>query len=114
MSQKLLAFAVVLLAAAGAAAETNSVAVRDAWARATPGKAANGAVYLTLEAAVRDRLTGLATPVAKKAELHAMTMEGGVMKMRLLAGVDLPPGQAISLQPGAAHIMLVGDRKSVV
>ena len=37
-------------------------------------------------AATADRLTGVSTPVADKAELHEMTMQGGVMKMRALAG----------------------------
>ena len=37
-----------------------------------------------------------------------MTMAGGVMTMRPLAGIDLPAGQKIILKPGGAHIMLVG------
>jgi periplasmic copper chaperone A len=108
MSKTLLAFAALLLLAGGAAAQTGSVEVKNAWARATPGKAEDGAAYLTLESPTPDRLTGVSTPVAKKAELHAMTMEGGVMKMRPLAGIDLPAGQVVTLQPGAMHIMLFG------
>ena len=37
-----------------------------------------------------------------------MTMQGGVMKMRSLAAIDLPAGQAVVLKPGATHIMLMG------
>src|SRR5208282_3851749 len=107
MSKRLLAFVALLLIAGGAAAQTGSVEVTNAWARATPGKAANGAAYLTLVAPTPDRLTGASTPVAKKAELHTMTMEGGIMKMRPLAGIDLPAGQPVTLQPGAMHIMLL-------
>ena len=110
MYQRGLPFAVLLLAAAPlpSAAQSTPAEIIQAWARATPGKAENGAVYLTLEAPSGDRLTGLSTPVAKKAELHSMTMEGGIMKMRPLAGLDLPAGQTVTLKPGGAHIMLAG------
>ena len=113
MSKSLLAFAVSLLVAsalpwAPSAAQTTPVTVDNAWARATPGKAENGAAYLTLKAAAADRLTGVSTPVAGTAELHQMTMDGSVMRMRQIAGIDLPAGQPVTLKPGAVHIMLVG------
>lgn len=115
MSKNLGVFAACLLVASAAAAQGRAVEVTEAWARATPGNAANGAVYLTIASPTPDRLTGLATPVAKAAELHMMTMEGpmaggagGVMAMRPLAGLDLPAGEKIILKPGGAHIMLVG------
>ena len=114
MSKSLLAFAVSLLLAsvlpwAPSAAQSKAVEVDNAWARATPGKAETGAAYVTLKAtAGADRLIGATTPVAKKAELHTMTMEGGVMKMRPLTGIDLPAGQPVTLKPGAMHIMLLG------
>jgi copper(I)-binding protein len=50
----------------------------------------------------------LSTPVAKKAELHTMLMEGTVMKMRRLAGLDIPAGEAVTLKPGGDHVMLMG------
>ena len=86
----------------------SQIQVKDAWARATPGKAENGAAYLTIVSPMPDRLTGVSTPIAKQAELHTMSMEGGVMKMRPLAGVDLSPGEPATLKPGGAHIMLMG------
>jgi periplasmic copper chaperone A len=114
MSKKLFALATLLLLAGGAAAQTGLVEVKNAWARATPGKAETGAAYLTLESPTADRLTGVSTPVAKKAELHTMTMDGGIMKMRPLAGIDLPAGQPVTLQPGAMHIMLLGLTQPLV
>src|SRR5260370_989879 len=53
-------------------------------------------------------VTGRATPAANKAELHSMTREGSIMKMRPLAGIDLPAGRPVTLKPGAVHIMLLG------
>jgi periplasmic copper chaperone A len=112
MSLKLLAFAASLLLAGAAIAQTvappSQIEVKDAWARATPGKAENGAAYLTIVSPASDRLTGVSTPIAKQAELHNMTMDGGVMKMRPLADVDLPANQPVTLKPGGVHIMLMG------
>ena len=108
MSQRILVLVAFLLLAGGAAAQTGSVEVRDAWARATPGKADIGGVYLSLQSPVPDRLTGLSTPVASTAQLHTGAMEGGIMKMRPLPGLDLPAGEPVTLKPGAMHIMLLG------
>ncbi|HEX3953052.1 MAG TPA: copper chaperone PCu(A)C, partial [Stellaceae bacterium] len=89
MPRNLLALSVFLLFAGHAMAQTGPVEIKDAWARATPGGAANGAAYLTVQSTAADRLTGVSTPVAKKAELHIMTMDNGIMKMRQLDGIDL-------------------------
>jgi len=108
MSRTLALCSLLLLLAGAAAAQTGAVEIRDAWARATPNKAEIGAAYLTLQSPIPDRLTGVSTPVAELAQLHSTTMEGGVMKMRRLEGLDLPAGQSIRLEPGATHIMLLG------
>jgi copper(I)-binding protein len=96
------------LSSLGALAQTGDVQVKDIWARATPGGAPTAAVYATLQSAAGDRLTAASTPAAKEAELHTMTMEGGVMKMRPVEGIDLPAGQTVALKPGGYHIMLMG------
>ena len=96
------------LSAASAMAQGGDVAITDAWARATPGGAQTAAAYATLEAPAGDRLTGVSTPAAQKTDLHSMTMDGGVMKMRQVDGIDLPAGQAVTLKPGGYHIMLTG------
>jgi len=108
MSSKLLALAASLLIAGSAAAQTGQPDIKNAWARATPGRTENGAAYLTIVSPGPDRLTGVSTPQASKAELHNMTMQNGVMEMRPLAGIDLPAGQPVTLKPGGMHIMLVG------
>jgi copper(I)-binding protein len=108
MSKARFAFVAMLLLAGAASAQTGALEIKGAWARATPGKAETGVAYLTIESAHPDRLTAVSTPVAAKAELHEMTMQGGVMKMRSLGALDLPAGHPVALKPGAAHIMLVG------
>jgi hypothetical protein len=99
------------LAAGGVTAQTGQLEIEHAWARATPGKTTTGAAYLTIRSPTADRLVAASTPAAAKAELHSMEMSGMVMKMRPVAGVDLPAGQPVSLAPGGFHVMLIGLKK---
>ena len=108
MSIKILAFAACVAVASAALAQSTQLEVNNAWAGATPGKAENGAAYVTITSSTADRLVSASTPVAKKAELHTMSMQGMVMKMRPISGVDIPAGQPVSLKPGGEHIMLMG------
>lgn len=77
------------------------------FARATPGGARNGGVYLSVEnrGDQADRLIGVSTPVAR-AELHQMSVDAGVMRMRAVDGIDVKAGGRLVLQPGAYHVML--------
>jgi periplasmic copper chaperone A len=97
-----------LAAATGAVAQTGDPQITNAWARATPGAAQTAAAYVTVVSSAGDRLTGASTAVAQKAELHSMTMDGNVMKMRQVDGIDLPAGKTVTLKPGGYHIMLTG------
>ena len=108
MSFRFLAFAGVFAAASAVLAQTNQLEVSNAWARATPAKAENGAAYVTIVSPTPDRLLSASSPAAKKAELHTMEMAGMVMKMRPLPGLDIPAGQPVALKPGGEHIMLIG------
>jgi hypothetical protein len=108
MSIKILVFAAGLVVASAALAQPTQLEIGNAWAGATPGKAENGAAYVTIQSPTADRLVSASTPVAKKAELHTMSMQGMVMKMRPISGVDIPAGQPVSLKPGGEHIMLMG------
>lgn len=107
MRMALLAIGFVL-AAGSASAQTGPLQIQNAWARATPGGATIGAAYVTIRSPTADRLVAASTPVAGKAELHKMEMSGTVMKMRPVAGIDIPADRPVSLAPGGLHIMLIG------
>ena len=108
MPIKILAFAAGLVVASAALAQPAQLEVNNAWAGATPGKAENGVAFLTIQSPTADRLVSASSPVAKKAELHSMSMQGMVMKMRPITGLDIPAGQPVTLKPGGEHIMLMG------
>lgn len=80
------------------------------WARATIGQVKNGAAYVTLanHSDRPDTLISVASPVAKRVEIHSNIMEDGVMKMRRLEGIEVNPGEPAVLAPGGMHIMLMG------
>ena len=108
MAARHFGFVLCLMAAGGAAAQSGGLDVSGAWARATPPGAETGAVYLTINSPVADRLVAVSSPAAAKAAVHTMTMAGMVMKMRPLPALDIPAGKPVMLQPGGLHIMLEG------
>ena len=101
------AFMALIGLAQSAAAQTPPVQIDAAWARATvPGQKGTGA-FMTLTAGQSLRLVGVSSPVAGIAEIHEMKMEGDVMRMRAIAGLDLPAGKKVELRPGGYHLMLM-------
>jgi copper(I)-binding protein len=91
------------------AADTDGPTIDRAWARATPGAATTGAVYFQIESPVADRLIGVTSPVARKAELHTHVEENGLMLMREVeGGLPLPAGEKLELKSGGLlHVMLI-------
>lgn len=80
------------------------------FARATPPGAQSGGVYATIEnrGTSKDRLVRVASPAAASVELHSMTMDGNVMRMRAIDGLDIAPGAKVTLGSAGYHVMLVG------
>ncbi|MDG2520796.1 copper chaperone PCu(A)C [Caulobacter segnis] len=110
MNRMLLAAAALILAACGQSADAAppSVAVTNAWCRAAPAVAPAGGCYVSLKASSEDRLVAVETKAADRAEIHTMSVEGGVMRMReLKEGVALKAGQTTEFKPGGLHIMVI-------
>jgi len=105
------AFAFFLAFAAGAASA--QVAVTDPWVRATvPQQKVTGA-FMTLTASEPLRLVEARSALAGNVEVHEMSMEAGVMKMRAVPGVDLPAGKAVAFKPSGYHVMLFDLKKQI-
>ncbi len=103
----LLLAAAAIAAMAGTAAQAQAVDVRDAWIRTTvQGQKGTGA-FMKITAREGMTLVSASTPVAGVAEVHEMKMEGDVMRMRALPGLDLPAGKTVELKPGGYHVMLM-------
>ena len=109
----LLAAALALTAHAASAHEykAGSIEIKHPWARATPKGATVAGGYLKLinTGTAPDRLIGGSNANAEKFEIHKMSMDDGVMKMRPLAnGVEIKPGETVEFKPGSYHLMFVG------
>jgi copper(I)-binding protein len=86
------------------------------WSRAVPKGATVAAGYLTIKntGTEPDRLVSGSTPVAGKFEIHEMTMDKGVMRMRPVpAGIVIKPGETVELKPQSMHIMMMGLKQPI-
>lgn len=104
MSKTLIAALLAALATAPALAQTT---VTDAWVRGTVAQQKATGAFMQLKSASGGRLVQASSPAAGMVEIHEMAMDGNVMRMRPVTGVDLPAGQAVALQPGGLHVMLM-------
>ena len=114
-------FAILFTVAASAAQaheyEVGSLKIGHPWARATPKGAAVAGGYLkiTNTGTTSDRLTGGTAAFAGRFEIHEMSHEGGVMKMRELPkGLEIKPGETVELKPGSFHLMFMDLKQPLV
>jgi copper(I)-binding protein len=90
--------------------DVGSIHISQPWARATPKGAVSGAGYMTVtnKATMPDQLSCVSSDASAQCQIHSMTMEGGVMKMRPVeGGLEIKPGETVTLKPGDFHIMFV-------
>lgn len=123
MKTRIAALATVLALALGAGAaqahdyKLGSLHVIHPWTRATPKGAAVAGGYLkvTNNGSEPDRLIGGATPVAGRFQIHEMTMDNNIMKMREKEdGIVIPPGGTVELAPGGLHVMMLDLKQPLV
>ncbi|HEX2603999.1 MAG TPA: copper chaperone PCu(A)C [Oxalicibacterium sp.] len=111
-------FAVLLVAAATSAAahaQHDQIAVLDpSFARASLPGQNNSAAYLSLQnkSAVSDTLLSISSPAAKEIEIHTMTMQDNVMRMREVPHIELPAGTTLTMQPGKGYHLMLMELKS--
>ncbi|HMF26104.1 MAG TPA: copper chaperone PCu(A)C [Pseudolabrys sp.] len=91
-----------------------SLRISTPWVRATPSGAGVGGGYMTITntGGSSDRLVGGSSDISARFEIHQMSMDNGVMKMRPVEnGVEIKPGQTVEFSPGGFHVMFVGLKK---
>ena len=110
------AMAALVLPASAHDYTIGSLQIAHPWARATPKGATVGGGYMkiTNNGSAPDRLIGGSTPVAERFEVHEMSMDDGVMRMRMLKnGLEIKPGQTVELKPGSLHVMMVNLKQPI-
>lgn len=89
------------------------VTVKNAWVRATvPQQQATGA-FMQLASPKETTLISATSPLTPSVEVHEMTMQDNVMRMRQVPGVVVPAGKTVELAPGGYHIMLMNLKRPV-
>jgi copper(I)-binding protein len=97
----------IVLAALGAFGAQAQTTVKDPWVRGTvAGQKATG-MFAQITSASGGKLVSASSPLAGVVEVHEMVMDGNVMKMRAVTGLELPAGKAVELKPGGYHVMLM-------
>jgi copper(I)-binding protein len=89
--------------------KVDAVTISDAYTRATaPGQqVAGGFLKIQNKGNAPDQLISASSPAAGEVQLHEMSMEGNVMKMRQVKDIAVPAGGAVELKPGGLHLMFM-------
>lgn len=90
--------------------DVGSIHIAQPWSRATPKGAASGAGYMTITntGTAPDTVSCVSDDASAQCQIHSMTMEDGVMKMRPVeGGLEIKPGETVTLKPGGYHVMFV-------
>lgn len=101
----------VLIASSAAARAGDAVSIENAWVRPTAAGQDVGAAYMTLSSKQDVTLIRLASDATSSVEIHSMSMQNGVMKMRMLENLAIKAGKAYKLEPGGFHLMLFDLKK---
>jgi copper(I)-binding protein len=87
--------------------------VKDPWVRGTVVNQKATGMFAQITSAAGGKLVAASSPVAGVVEVHEMTMDGNVMKMRPVPALDLPAGKSVELKPGGYHVMLMDLKKEL-
>jgi copper(I)-binding protein len=92
-------------------AVAGEISVSDAWARATAPGQDSAVVGLHITSQKEASIISVSSTAAKTVEIHSMTHENGMMKMRALDAFPLKARQEVALGSDGNHVMLVGLKK---
>ncbi|MEM7461258.1 MAG: copper chaperone PCu(A)C [Pseudomonadota bacterium] len=89
--------------------------IENAWIRAAPAGApvAGGYMKITNKGQTADKLVSVSAEFSGMSEIHEMSMEGDVMKMRPIDGLVIGPGETVELKPGGFHLMFMKPKAQV-
>jgi len=94
-----------------ACSKQDSIEIKNQWVRASNDGQDVSAAYMTIVSNEDTSLIAIDSDVADVIEIHSMSMENGVMKMRMLDTLDLVAGKPTELSPGGFHLMLFDLKK---
>ena len=101
-------------APAALAQRTGDIEVTRAQALPSIPGARNGGGFLTLvnHGKQDDKIVSAASPVCGHVELHTMSMENNIMRMREVGDIPVPAGKTLRMQPGSGYHLMFMDLKA--
>ena len=91
------------------------IGIAHPYSTPTPPGATTGAGYvdaLSNRGATDDRLVAISSPAADRVEVHTMSMDGAVMRMRAVPELVIPARGQVGMTPGSGyHLMLFGIKQ---
>ncbi len=93
-----------------------AIRIIDPWASEPAGAKADviaGFMCFQNDSAATIRIVGASSEAVERIEIHDITYEEGIARMKKLAGVDVPPHGSKCLRPGSTHFMLIGIDSSI-
>ncbi|MGN8345147.1 copper chaperone PCu(A)C [Pseudomonas sp. SMV71] len=112
MLNRLILLAALLLPVGFAQAhqyKAGELEIAHPWSQELPPNAPTVAAYFVIHNAGSnaDRLLGVDSPIAGKAELHEHVKQDDLMKMQPVPVVDIAAGATVTFAPMAYHVMLL-------
>ena len=94
-------------------AASAEIIIKDAWVRTTVAEQKVTGAFMQITSDKAVKLVAANSSAAETTEVHEMSMQGDVMKMRQVNEVVIDAGKSVELKPGSYHIMLMNLKKPV-
>lgn len=107
---RLAALAAATLLTQAAWAQTE---VKEAWVRGTVAQQKATGAFMQITSKQGGKLVSVGSPLAGVVEIHEMKMDGNMMRMAAVPGVDLPAGKAVEFKPGGYHVMMMDLKQTI-
>jgi copper(I)-binding protein len=109
------AFVATTVFASGNEVKVGNLKIENPQARATvpAQKMSGGFMKIENDSTAADKLISASSSVSKSMELHTMSMDNNVMRMREVKSIDLPAKSKVELRPGGLHLMFIDLNKQL-
>lgn len=82
--------------------------IMKAWVRPTVKSQTSTGGYLKIMAHADGKIVGASSTIAERTEIHEMSMDGDIMRMRQVQSVEVEEGDILDFKPGGYHVMFMG------
>ncbi|PPR78791.1 MAG: hypothetical protein CFH01_00795 [Alphaproteobacteria bacterium MarineAlpha2_Bin1] len=91
------------------------ISIIDAYVKDPVGNLTSTAAYMKIHSDINDKIIKLASPTAKKIEIHKTIVDkDGIVKMRKLKDYSISKSNPLILKPEGLHIMIIGLKRKLV